>query len=51
MSTPEKGILIVSLDLELYWGVRDIARLDESRDKLLAARAAVPRLLDLFTRH
>ena len=51
MSTPDKGILIVSLDLELYWGVRDIARLDESRDKLLAARAAVPRLLDLFTRH
>src|SRR5580692_5327769 len=43
-----KGILIVSLDFELYWGVRDIYSLDQTRAKLLAARSAIPALLDLF---
>lgn len=46
--TRPKGILIVSLDFELYWGVRDIAGLDRYKDRLLAARAAVPGLLKLF---
>ncbi len=44
----EKGVLVVSLDFELYWGVRDIASLDQVREKLIAARAAIPALLKLF---
>jgi len=46
-----KGILIVSLDFELYWGVRDIYSLDQTRAKLLAARSAIPALLDLFVEY
>jgi peptidoglycan/xylan/chitin deacetylase (PgdA/CDA1 family) len=40
---------VISLDFELHWGVRDHTPLDEAeRARLLAARAGIPRLLDLF---
>src|SRR5438445_6304032 len=43
------GALVISLDFELHWGVRDHAPLDEAeRARLLAARAGIPRILDLF---
>src|SRR3954451_1756469 len=47
------GALVVSLDFELRWGVRDIYPEDGGayRANLLGARAAIPRLLDLFTEH
>lgn len=45
------GALILSLDFELYWGVRDHVAADGPyRANLLGARAAVPRMLDLFER-
>lgn len=44
------GIFTVSLDVELYWGIRDVVPLDVVRPRLLGDRAAVPRLLDLFDR-
>ena len=41
--------MVISLDFELHWGVRDQTPLDEAeRARLLAARAAIPRILDLF---
>jgi hypothetical protein len=43
------GTLIISLDFELHWGVRDrCAALSPYRSNLLCAREVVPRLLDLF---
>jgi len=43
------GALVISLDFELRWGVRDLWPLDEAeRARLLAARACIPRILDLF---
>jgi peptidoglycan/xylan/chitin deacetylase (PgdA/CDA1 family) len=43
------GALVISLDFELHWGVRDHTPLDEAeRARLLAARACIPRILDLF---
>src|SRR5215472_13914167 len=43
------GALVISLDFELHWGVRDSASLDENeRARLLSARRIVPRMLDLF---
>jgi peptidoglycan/xylan/chitin deacetylase (PgdA/CDA1 family) len=46
---PRNGAFVISLDFELHWGVRDIYPLDEAeRTKLLAARAGIPHLLDLF---
>lgn len=44
-----RGALVISLDFELYWGVRDLVRLDaKERKRLLLARAMVGRILDLF---
>ncbi len=45
------GIFVISLDFELYWGVRDIWALTSCRDRLIGARTAVPELLDLFRRY
>jgi peptidoglycan/xylan/chitin deacetylase (PgdA/CDA1 family) len=46
---PASGALVVSLDFELHWGVRDHRPLDTAeRTRLLSARRVVPRLLDLF---
>lgn len=44
---PTRGALVISLDFELRWGVRD--RKEPMPDATLAgARVAVPRILDLF---
>ncbi|MGG6309515.1 polysaccharide deacetylase family protein [Paenibacillus macerans] len=44
----DKGILVISLDFELYWGVRDIYSRAEYGRKWLREREQIPRLLDLF---
>jgi peptidoglycan/xylan/chitin deacetylase (PgdA/CDA1 family) len=46
------GALVISLDFELHWGMRDLVRPDDPyRANLLGAREAVPRMLELFARH
>lgn len=40
--------LVISLDFELIWGVRDHATRDSYGANVLGARVAVPRILDLF---
>ena len=46
---PDFGALVVSLDFELHWGVRDKCAPDGPyRENLLGARKAIPRILDLF---
>lgn len=48
-AAPDFGALVISLDLELHWGMRDHRRLDAAtRTTLLRTRAVIPRLLDLF---
>ncbi|MEN6342918.1 MAG: polysaccharide deacetylase family protein [Methanospirillum sp.] len=42
------GTFIISLDCELYWGMRDKRTLDEYRENLIGDRLVVPRLLALF---
>ena len=45
----QHGAFVISLDFELHWGVRDHRPLSRAEcSRLLAARAAVPRILDLF---
>jgi peptidoglycan/xylan/chitin deacetylase (PgdA/CDA1 family) len=46
-----EGTLVVSLDFELYWGVRDKRTLPECEARLAGTRQVVPRLLELFRRH
>ncbi|MEL6064541.1 MULTISPECIES: polysaccharide deacetylase family protein [unclassified Methylobacterium] len=45
------GTLVISLDFELYWGVRDRRRLEEIRSDLLATRQVIPAMLALFERY
>jgi peptidoglycan/xylan/chitin deacetylase (PgdA/CDA1 family) len=45
----QTGALVISLDFELHWGVRDRILLDDAeRAMLLQARDGIPRILDLF---
>ncbi len=44
-----RGALVISLDLELHWGVRDRRPLDrKERERLLSARSVTLRIVDLF---
>ncbi len=47
----EHGTMVISLDFELYWGVRDQLGLDEYKENLLGARRVIPRMLELFDRY
>jgi peptidoglycan/xylan/chitin deacetylase (PgdA/CDA1 family) len=47
--TPHFGALILSLDFELHWGVRDVESVEGPyRCNLLGVRKAVPAILSLF---
>ncbi len=45
------GMFVISLDFELYWGLRDTQTLTSCRDRLIGARTAVLEFLDLFRRY
>jgi peptidoglycan/xylan/chitin deacetylase (PgdA/CDA1 family) len=46
---PDFGALVISLDFELHWGVRDKCAPDGPYlQNLLGARKAIPQILDLF---
>ncbi len=44
------GSFVVSLDFELYWGMRDVVSLEDYRANLEGVHEAVPRMLDVFER-
>ncbi len=46
-----RGTLVISLDFELNWGVRDWIDLDSYRANLLGVRTALPRLLEMFAEY
>jgi polysaccharide deacetylase len=46
-----KGKLIISLDFELYWGVRDVVKLEDYREQLLGVEKVIPLLLKMFARY
>src|SRR5262249_44549153 len=45
----QRGSFVISLDFELYWGVRDGVTLDAYRERLLGEREVIPKMLDLFS--
>lgn len=45
------GTLVISLDLELYWGMRDIISLDDYHQHLEGVRQAIPAILELFEKY
>lgn len=44
----EQGIFTISLDFELYWGVRDKRSIEQYESNLKGTREAIPKILDLF---
>lgn len=42
------GIFTISLDFELYWGVRDKRSIEQYKNNLLGARKAIPKMLCMF---
>src|SRR5258705_365119 len=46
-----KGIIVVSLDFELYWGVKDIRALESYKPDARAIRLGIPALLKLFAEY
>lgn len=46
-----KGIFTISLDFELFWGVRDHRTLENYGENIRNVRHVVPRLLELFTKY
>jgi peptidoglycan/xylan/chitin deacetylase (PgdA/CDA1 family) len=51
MSNSSLGTLAISLDLELYWGMRDIVSVDNYRKNLQGVRQALPAILELFYKY
>lgn len=46
-----KSELVISLDLELLWGVRDHSDRNKYGKNILGGREAIPKVLDLFEKH
>jgi peptidoglycan/xylan/chitin deacetylase (PgdA/CDA1 family) len=47
----EKGYFVISLDFEIYWGVRDVVTLNQYKANLLGVRKAIPAMLALFDKY
>ena len=45
------GFFVVSLDLELFWGMFDKTTLEEYGERIKGERTAIPRTLGLFTKY
>ena len=43
-----KSFFTISLDFELYWGVRDVFSLSSYKENILGVRLAIPKMLKLF---
>lgn len=49
--TSRSGVLLISLDFEIRWGVRDLESAESYRPNLLGERRAVPAMLELFSEY
>ena len=47
----ENGKFVVSLDFEIYWGVRDAVKLENYKEHLFGVHKVIPRLLDVFKQY
>ena len=44
----EKGYFVLSLDFELFWGLRDTRNFQNEKDRMIAMRSVIEDLLELF---
>jgi peptidoglycan/xylan/chitin deacetylase (PgdA/CDA1 family) len=50
-ATPAVGTFIISLDLELFWGMQDVVTREEYGPRILGERVAIPGMLALFEKY
>ena len=50
-SMVQNGVFVISLDFELYWGVRDSRTIEQYGNHIRGVWKVIPRLLDLFDRY
>jgi hypothetical protein len=48
---PSNGHFVITLDFELYWGVRDSRSFESYKNNILGVRQAMPAMLESFARH
>jgi peptidoglycan/xylan/chitin deacetylase (PgdA/CDA1 family) len=51
MNINKNGKFVISLDFELYWGIRDIWTIEQYKSNLLGVQQAVPEMLNLFNNY
>ncbi|ANX13963.1 hypothetical protein ABE41_018275 [Fictibacillus arsenicus] len=51
VKSQKEGMLIISLDFELYWGMFDKVSLEEYRENLEGVYVAIPKILEIFKRY
>lgn len=51
MSALKQPFFTISLDFELFWGVRDVKSISNYGNNILGGRVAIPRLLKMFKSH
>ena len=47
----ERGSFVISLDFELYWGVRDVLTREEYGANILGTKTAIPSMVELFEKY
>jgi peptidoglycan/xylan/chitin deacetylase (PgdA/CDA1 family) len=47
----DNGKFIISLDLELFWGVRDVRTIQEYGNNIQGVHTVIPRLLEIFEKY
>ncbi|MDO6491468.1 MAG: DUF2334 domain-containing protein [Cellulophaga sp.] len=47
----DKGVFVISLDFELFWGVRDKRSIENYGDTLKETHLVVPRMLQMFNKY
>ena len=45
------GALVISLDFELYWSLKNKIPIEKCREDILGARNAIPLVLELFNKY
>ncbi|NJO99100.1 MAG: polysaccharide deacetylase family protein [Pleurocapsa sp. CRU_1_2] len=51
MNNLSQATFVISLDVELYWGMRDVVSLNNYQKQLEGVRQAIPALLELFAKY
>ena len=47
----KNGKFVVSLDFEIFWGVRDAVKPEEYKNNLLAVHEVIPLMLQMFKKY